>query len=356
MRHQRKNRPLVWFKILGLLAALALLAVLSVSFKHSILKIGQILRPRPHPSLADFQKSLDSLSAQGWQIAALPGSSASGWQLSIPAPSSFVLANLKLHRLAQSHGLGVDSVVEDRQRAAVTMYLNMGDSLAVKLALRKKAVLKSPEQYLPDIALVVYESGVSGKRPSQHLLGCPAFKTLALAERKDSTDLDFLNLLPLEPKGYPQQDPGPGTILVDESPSSRRSKIMKCHQLNPQAKGFYIRFGSRAVEDPAVVAQLVDFCREQGLIIVEPVPTSASLVASLAKTRKVPYYKADLYLKPSATYAEAQKSLMLAAGLATKNGRAIICLPGSQAVLKAAAEFYAAHKERFVFVSITSVK
>lgn len=302
---------------------------------------------RPPPSLEDLRLSLDSLSSQGWQSWSSSGSDTAPaqWRIVVPAGLPLVAANLSVHRLCGRHRVVVESSIEDRRRGQLEMILAEEGGRRARLVIRKRAADGSAGQGRPILALVAYELSADWAVQGGRLSTCPQAMTVCGGARSSSLGREMLSFLPMEPKGYPKQDPGPNTLLVDDSPSALRAKLARILSSNPLASGLCLHHGSRAVEDRAVMAEVARFCAAKSLPFLEPVPTASSLGAASCREAGAGYFTPDVYIAASASLGEARASLTGAVKAAEKRGQALVLFPATENAVRAVREMFPLGKE-----------
>lgn len=326
---------------------LAVLILAAYWLRPSVRSFRAAVGKRPPASLEDLRSSLEGLSAKGWQtwFQAVPDSGPAQWRATIPADLPLVAANLSVHRLCRRHRVIVESSVEDRRRGQLEMMLVEEGGPRARLVIRKRSPDGSSGQVRPLLALVAYELSADWAAQGKRLSACPQAMTVSGGARVSSLGREVLSYLPMEPKGYPKQDPGPNTLLVDDSPSALRAKLARIVSSNPRAAGLCAFFGSRAVEDRTVMAEVARFCAAKGLPFLEPVPTASSMGAAACSEAGAGYFKPDVYIAASASLSQARAALAEAVTAAEKRGQALVLFPATENAVRAVREMFPAGKE-----------
>lgn len=104
----------------------------------------------------------------------------------------------------------------------------------------------------------------------------------SLAEQARLAGKEVLVHLPMEPKNYPEQNPGPQAIYVDLKEGEMRRRVREALKAVPGAKGVDNRMGSRATEDPVVMATLLDELKKGSLFFVDAQTTPNSVAKETA--------------------------------------------------------------------------
>jgi hypothetical protein len=87
----------------------------------------------------------------------------------------------------------------------------------------------------------------------------------------------------MEPKNYPEENPGPQAIYVDLKEGEIRRRVREALKAVPGAKGVDNHMGSRATEDPVVMQTLLDELKKQGLFFVDAQTTPNSVADETAR-------------------------------------------------------------------------
>lgn len=342
-KSRRKRGRRRWLTILGLAGLVVVLSLVAFIIRQVAAPALTALGHRPRPSLEGLKASLEGMASDGWQTWC-PSGSDSGlaqWRVSIPASRPLIAVNLAVHRMAAASGITVKSASEDRKRGMLEMVLAEGNGPGARLVVRKRTGEEADGRGQPLLALVAYE--VAGEWPPQlkRISSCQQVMTVAGGERiKGAGGRQTVAYLPLEPKGYPRRDPGPNTLLVDDSPAGIRAKLSRIASLANGAVGLCVHHGSRAVEDRIVMSEVARFCASRGLVLLEPVPTARSLAASECRQSGADYLSPDLYIPRSASVSEAGASLAKAIRTADSRGSALVLLPATDNAIKAVGEAF----------------
>jgi polysaccharide deacetylase 2 family uncharacterized protein YibQ len=86
-----------------------------------------------------------------------------------------------------------------------------------------------------------------------------------LAKSWRDTGREVFALLPMEPRGYPQNDPGKDAILLDNSRIEVEDRIQRCLSALAPVSGVMTRMGSAAVNDPDVMKSVLGELRRRDL-------------------------------------------------------------------------------------------
>jgi len=144
-----------------------------------------------------------------------------------------------------------------------------------------------------------------------------------LAAEAASRGKTILLHLPMEPEGYPGVDPGPGAILVSQSPREIRKTLEEDIASVPGIVGVNNHMGSRATADSRVMRTVLELLGEKGLFFIDSRTTPESVALDLARELGVPSVRRNVFLdnEPTAPAIDVQTDELL--NLAEKNGWAI---------------------------------
>ncbi len=151
----------------------------------------------------------------------------------------------------------------------------------------------------PLIAIIVSGLGLNtegtldaiGKLPEEVTLAfAPYGKTLDRtvgAARAEGHEL-FLEV-PLEPFDYPENDPGPDTLLTGQAPRDNLSKLFKVMASFPGYVGLINNMGARFTASGADFGPMIEELGARGLGYLDDGSSNRSLAPQLARANRVPF-------------------------------------------------------------------
>jgi polysaccharide deacetylase 2 family uncharacterized protein YibQ len=145
--------------------------------------------------------------------------------------------------------------------------------------------------------------------------GTPHAREIALAAREAGHPV--LVHLPMEPVGYPKQDPGKGAVMVADSDSTVRAKVRAAIALVPGAEGLSNHMGSKAMSDARIVRIVIEETRAAGLYFFDSKTAPGSPAKEIARELGVGFVENGRYWDKGSTPADE-----IAAGLAQLARRA----------------------------------
>jgi hypothetical protein len=218
----------------------------------------------------------------------------------------------------------------------------------------------------PRIAIVMTGLGISASGTADALAQLPAPVTLALtpygadldalATRARAKKHEVLLQVPMEPFDYPNNDPGPQTLLSSLTPAQN---IDRLHWLMSRFQGYVGLIGYMGAKFTAsdrALAPVVQEAGKRGLIYVDDGSSPRSVAGQLAGSQNLPYAKSDIVLDTVPTPAEIDRALARLEMAARERGHAIgiaAALPATVARIAAWAKQVEA--KGFVLVPITQV-
>ena len=186
---------------------------------------------------------------------------------------------------------------------------------------------------VPRIALVVTGLGISANSTAETLSKLPgpvsfAFTPYAtdverVAARARAGGHELLLQLPMEPFDYPDNDPGPQTLLLS---LSSEQNVDRMHWLMSRFQGYVgvANFmGSRFTANEATFAPVLQEVAKRGLMYLDDGSSPRSLAGQIAGSSGLPYAKVNVVLDAVPTPNEVDRALVRLEGIARDNGVAI---------------------------------
>ncbi len=186
----------------------------------------------------------------------------------------------------------------------------------------------------PRIAIVVDDMGNSLSRAKEllRLSGgdialsvlprAPYAKEVTSAARSHGADV--LLHLPMEPKGYPDTDPGPGALFVSMERERIRSVLKRDLEQIPGLVGVNNHMGSRFTAARAPMREVLNVLRRRGLFYMDSLTSPDSVGAELASRLGVRTIKRDIFLDNKKNVEHIRYQLRKAEHLARECGHAVV--------------------------------
>jgi hypothetical protein len=186
---------------------------------------------------------------------------------------------------------------------------------------------------MPIVALVVAGLGVGAAKTTDAIMKLPAAVTLAftpygadpgkLAARARTQHHEILLQVPMEPFDYPDNDPGPQTLLTTLTPDQNIDRLY-WHLSRFQGYAGIANFmGSRFVVSDAVMQPILREAAKRGLGYLDDGAAPRSVAATLAAGQSVPFAKADISIDAVPTAVEIDRALAKLETLAKERGMAV---------------------------------
>ena len=129
--------------------------------------------------------------------------------------------------------------------------------------------------------------------------------------------------LPMEPEGYPDNDPGPGAVFVGMTDSEIRSAVHAAVNSVPHVVGVNNHMGSRATADLRVMTWVMQELHARNLAFVDSRTTRDTVAEDAARTLGVPSNRRHVFLDNQRSTASIRKQLEEAVELCRLEGEAI---------------------------------
>jgi len=217
----------------------------------------------------------------------------------------------------------------------------------------------------PRIAIVLTGMGISASGTAD-AFALPAAATFALApyavdvarlaERARDEGHEVLLQVPMEPFEYPDNDPGPQTLLTSLSPEQNLDRL---HWLMSRMQGYVgaVSFmGARFLATEAALAPVLSETAKRGLIFVDGGASQRSVAGQLAAARNMPFAKADIVIDAVPTPVEIERALARLEIVAREGGVAVGIANAQPGTITRIAEWMAKVESRgFVLVPISMI-
>jgi hypothetical protein len=221
----------------------------------------------------------------------------------------------------------------------------------------------------PRIAIVVTGLGISALGTSDALAKLPGPVTLGfapygadlerLAARARESGHELLLQVPMEPFDYPDNDPGPQTLLTSLTAGQNLDRL---HWLMSRLQGYVglANFmGGRFTASEQALAPVLREAAKRGLIYVDDGASPRSLAGQIAGANNLSYAKADLMIDAVPTAAEIDRALTRLEKTARERGVAVgtaTALPASIERITVWAKAAESHGLQLVPISAVAVR
>jgi uncharacterized protein len=186
---------------------------------------------------------------------------------------------------------------------------------------------------MPVVSIVIGGLGVGAAKTTDAIMKLPPAVTLAftpygsdpekLAERARAQRHEILLQIPMEPYDYPDNDPGPQTLLTSLTPDQNLDRLY-WHLSRLQGYAAIANFmGARFVATDAAMAPIIREAAKRGLGFFDDGAAPRSVAAVLAGTQVMPFAKADVTIDAVPTAGEIDRTLAKLESLARERGFAV---------------------------------
>ena len=186
---------------------------------------------------------------------------------------------------------------------------------------------------MPVVAIVVGGLGVGAAKTADAIMKLPPAVTLAFTpygadptkfvERARAQRHEILLQIPMEPFDYPDNDPGPQTLLTSLTPEQNIDRLY-WHLSRFQGYAGIANFmGARFIATDAVMQPIIREAAKRGLGYLDDGSTPRSTAPSLTAGQAMPFAKADFTIDAVPTSAEIDRTLVKLETLAKERGLAV---------------------------------
>jgi len=186
---------------------------------------------------------------------------------------------------------------------------------------------------MPVVSIVVGGLGVGAAKTNEAIVKLPAAVTLAftpygsdptkLVERARAQKHEILLQVPMEPYEYPDNDPGPQTLLATATADQNIDRL-NWHMSRFQGYVGLANFmGSRFVVTDAAMQPIIKEAAKRGLAYFDDGSAPRSLAGQLTTAQGVPSATADVVIDQVPTASEIDKTLEKLERVARERGSAV---------------------------------
>ncbi len=218
----------------------------------------------------------------------------------------------------------------------------------------------------PRIAIIVGGLGISATATAAALTKLPSPVTFAFAPYGDDLETlaakaraaghELLLQVPMEPLDYPNNDPGPRTLLTSLSDDQN---IERLHWLMGRIQGYVglaSYMGARFTASNQALTPMMREAAKRGLIYVDDGSSPRSIAGQLAGTVNLPFAKTDSMIDAVPTPIEIERALRRLEMTARAHGMAVGYASAQQSAVTAISHWAKTVESRgFLLVPITMV-
>ena len=212
---------------------------------------------------------------------------------------------------------GIDQRLLEKSRYGMIPVVADGLKPFTRLCRRRADRAKAAK--MPVVAIVVAGLGVGAAKTTDAIMKLPAAVTLAftpygsdpakLVERARAQRHEVLLQIPMEPFDYPDNDPGPQTLLTTLGAEQNLDRL-HWHLSRFQGYAGIANFmGARFVATDAAMQPIIREAAKRGLGYLDDGSAPRSIAPALAAAQAMPFAKADLAIDAVPTAAEIDRAL-----------------------------------------------
>jgi len=185
----------------------------------------------------------------------------------------------------------------------------------------------------PKIAILLGGMGLNAKLTQQAIKNLPGDVTFAFAPYGENLQSqvnkaradghEVLLQLPMEPVGYPANNPGPKTLLASVSAAENMDALHWHMSRFAGYTGITNYMGGRLLASPEALKPVMAEMRKRGLVYLEDSSTALTVSQTVAAETKLPERRAQVVIDSDPTPQSIAAALALLEGEAKANGFAI---------------------------------
>ncbi|MCG2630009.1 divergent polysaccharide deacetylase family protein [Bradyrhizobium sp. WYCCWR 13023] len=186
---------------------------------------------------------------------------------------------------------------------------------------------------MPVVAIVIGGLGVGAAKTTDAIMKLPGAVTLAftpygadpgkLAERARAQRHEIFLQIPMEPYDFPDNDPGPQTLLTSLTPDQNTDRLY-WHLSRMQGYAGLTNFmGARFIATDAAMQPIIREASRRGLGFFDDGSSPRSIASQAAGSLAVPFGKGDIALDAVPTPTEIDRALNKLESTARERGVAI---------------------------------
>ncbi len=265
----------------------------------------------------------------GKTVTIIDGSSGKRQEIVIP---SIVIPTTGLPGPADGKASGIDQrLSETSKHGAIPKVAADGARVSEVYARPVKAIAGKPNA--PRIAIVVGGLGIGAGATNDALGKLPAAVTFALAPygnnlaalaaRARNDGHEVLLQVPMEPFDYPDNDPGPQTLLTSLDAGQNIDRLQWLMSRFHGYVGIVNAMGARFTASDAALAPVLREAGKRGLLYLDDGSSQRSLAGQIAGAHNLAFAKADLTIDAVPSGADVERALGRLETMARERGIAV---------------------------------
>ena len=184
----------------------------------------------------------------------------------------------------------------------------------------------------PQVAIVITGLGISPSGTTAAINKLPGPITLAFGpygidlervSRARGLGHELLLQVPMEPFDYPENDPGPQTLVTSLTPEQNIERLQWAMSRFQGYVGILNQMGGRFTASEASFSPIIREISKRGLIYVDDGSVPRSLASQIAGGNGLAFAKANLVLDTVPSAVEIDRALVRLEGMARESGMAV---------------------------------
>jgi len=167
----------------------------------------------------------------------------------------------------------------------------------------------------------------------------PGSTSTAVARGAARSGMEVLLDLPMEPYGYPQLDPGPGTLLMSMSQEEIRRAVARQLDSLPGVAGVTNYMGSKLTEDRARIHTVLEVLAARHLFLVDAFTSNLSIAYDEAKRVGVRAARRQMLIDVTRGESGERAGWDEVAGWAERRGEVIVLAPAQPSTARLLREY-----------------
>jgi polysaccharide deacetylase 2 family uncharacterized protein YibQ len=218
----------------------------------------------------------------------------------------------------------------------------------------------------PRIAIVISGLGISAAGTADAFSKLPPPVTFAVApygadldklsERARGENHEVLLQVPMEPFDYPDNDPGPQTLLTTLTGGQNVDRLQWLMSRMRGYVGLTSYMGAKFTSSEQALSPVMRETAKRGLIYIDDGASPRSVASQVAGSHSLPFAKTDVVIDATPTAADIDRALARLEMLARDNGSAVGMATAQPSTIARIADWAKAVETRgFVLVPVTMV-
>lgn len=136
-------------------------------------------------------------------------------------------------------------------------------------------------------------------------------------------DAEFIVHMPMEPMGYPEDDPGKKALMTDMSENEVRSKLLQVLDRYPNVSGINNHMGSQFTQNNRLMATVMNVLEDRGLFYLDSRTSPASVAPETGRQAGVPVLENQVFLDNESSESSIERQLEKLVQIAREEGQSI---------------------------------